>query len=95
MDITAPVAMYDALHAELLRTVGTAVDGLLVHLACPTPTGFQIVEVWESREPFDRHTAQLVGPVMGRLLDGAPAPATVVEELDVRGLVLPRGGVAH
>jgi hypothetical protein len=94
MEVAAPVEMYDAMHAALLREVGADVDGLLVHLATPTPTGFQIIEVWESREPFERYSAELVTPVMARTLGGQPPPATVVEELDVRGLVLPRGGVA-
>jgi hypothetical protein len=93
MDVAAPVEMYDAMHAELLRTAGSAVDGLLLHLACPTPTGFQIVEIWESRELFEHHSAQLVAPVMARILDGAPPPTTVLEEIDVRGLLLPSAGV--
>jgi hypothetical protein len=95
MDVAAPVEMYDAMHQELLRTVGSTIDGLHVHLAWPTPTGFQIVEVWESREPFERYSAELVTPLMMRNLGGQPPPATVLEELDVRGLVLPRGGVAR
>jgi hypothetical protein len=95
MEVAAPVEMYDAMHQELLRTVGPTVDGLHVHLAWPTPTGFQIVEVWESREPFERYSAQLVTPVMARTLGGDAPPATVVEEIDVRGLVLPRGGIAR
>jgi hypothetical protein len=94
MDVAAPVEMYEAMHAELLRTVDSAVDGLLLHLACPTPTGFQIVEVWESRELYEHHSAQLVAPVMARALDGKPPPATVLEEIDLRGLMLPSAGVA-
>ena len=94
MDVAATVEMYDAMHQELLRTTGAVVDGLLVHLACSTPAGFQIVEVWESREPFERYSAELVTPLMMRL-DGQMPPATAVEEIDVRGLVLPRGGVAQ
>jgi hypothetical protein len=95
MDVAAPVEMYDALHQELLRTTGATVDGLLVHVARPTRTGFQILEIWESREPFDRYTAELVAPVMGRLLAGQPPPAMETEEIDVRGLVLPHGGIAR
>jgi len=95
MDVAASVQMYDAMHQELLRTAGPTVDGLLVHLAWPTRDGFRIVEVWESREPFERYSTQLVAPVMARTLGGEAPPATVVEEIDVRGLVLPRGGVAR
>jgi uncharacterized iron-regulated membrane protein len=94
MDVVAPVEMYDAMHRELLHAAGTAVDGLLVHVARPTDTGFEIIEIWESREPFDRYTAQLVAPVMARVLGEQPPPAMETEEFDVRGLVLPRGGIA-
>lgn len=95
MDVAAPLETYDALHHELLRTVGAAVDGLLVHVARATQTGFQIIEVWESRELFDRYTAELVAPVMARILGEQRSPAMETEEFDVRGLVLPQGGVAR
>ena len=95
MDVAGPVEIYDAMHRELLNAAATGVDGLLVHLARPTPTGFQIIEVWESREPFDRYTAELVAPVMARLLGDQPPPAMETEEFDVRGLVLPHGSIAQ
>lgn len=94
MDVPAPIQFYDALHAELGRRTSDGVDGLLLHVARQTRGGFQIVEVWESREPFERYSAELVTPLMMRL-DGQMPPATAVEEIDVRGLVLPRGGVAQ
>jgi hypothetical protein len=95
MDVAAPVEMYDAMHQELLRTVGPTIDGLLLHLAWPTPAGFQVIEVWESREPFERYRAEHIDPLMMRALDGKAPPTTVVEEIDVRGLVLPQGGIAR
>jgi hypothetical protein len=38
IDVHAPAAVYQALHAQLLQRTGGQVDGLLVHLA--RPTGF-------------------------------------------------------
>jgi hypothetical protein len=95
VDVPAPIAVYDAVHAELLRRTGGAVEGLLVHLARPTDGGFQVVEVWESREAYAYYEAEVVGPVMAELAGGSPpAGDPVATEFDVRGLVLPRGGVA-
>ncbi|NEK60262.1 hypothetical protein GCU56_20610 [Geodermatophilus sabuli] len=94
VDVPAPVEVYDAVHAELLRRTGGAVEGLLVHLARPTAGGFQVVEVWESRAAFARYEAEVVAPVMAGVGGPPPAGAPVATEFDVRGLVLPRGGVA-
>lgn len=95
-DVPAPIQFYDAVHTELLRRVGPKVDGLLLHFGRATDEGFQIVELWESRELWKRYNEELVGPVMAELTggqappEGAPAP----EEFDVRGLVIPDGDVA-
>ena len=94
-DVSAPVEMYDAVHAEVLRRAGTTVDGLLVHIARPTARGFQIIEVWESQADFERYQEQLIGPavaaVSARMPDFAAEPHST--EFDVRGLLLPRDGV--
>ena len=98
MDVDAPIEMYDAVHAEVMRTAGTgtAVDGLLVHLARPTARGFQIIEVWQTREQYERYNAELVGPITDRLsgAQALPPDAQRTEEFEVRGVVLPRGDIA-
>jgi hypothetical protein len=48
--VPAPVEMYDTIH----RGVGATVDGLLVHIGRATTDGFQTMEVWESKEHYDR-----------------------------------------
>src|SRR5687768_2694320 len=55
VDVAAPVAMYDALHAEIVRQSGGIVDGLLAHVGHPSPTGFRVIEVWQSRAHFERY----------------------------------------
>ncbi len=92
-DVSAPVEFYDAVHAAVLERIGPAVDGLLLHLARPTPGGFQVIEVWASREEWER-SRELVGSVFAGVLRGQAPPASVVTEFEVRGLVLPRAGVA-
>jgi hypothetical protein len=94
MDVPAPIEVYDAVHAELLQRTGGTADGLLVHLTRATGTGFQVLEVWESREAAERYERDLVQPVMAELAGGQPPPLDGVTEFEVRGLVLPRAGVA-
>jgi hypothetical protein len=93
VDVAAPIEMYDALHAEILRQRDGTADGLLVHVGRPTTTGFQVLEVWESRSHFDRYNDQIVLPSLERLTGGRPGPAPqqTIEEFDVHGLVLAGG----
>ena len=56
--VPAPVELYDEIH----RRVGTTVDGLLVHVGRATPDGFQTLEVWESKEHYDRANTDIVFP---------------------------------
>ena len=89
-----PGEAYDAVHRTLLERTGGAVDGLLVHLARETGDGMQLTEVWRSREDFERYDRDVVRPVLAQLLGGAAAPPGEPVPFDVRGLVLPAGGVA-
>ena len=88
--VPAPVEMYDAVHAEVGRRGEGKVDGLLVHVGRATDDGFEVLEVWESREHFERYNRNVVGPVMADLAPGPPpTPGQGYAEFDVRGLVLP------
>ena len=93
--IPAPVEMYDALHAEWLKRVGASVDGLLVHIGRAATAGFQTVEVWESKEHYDRANTDIVFPLMRELAADEPAPSTepATETFDVHGLVIPSGNI--
>jgi hypothetical protein len=92
-DVTEPLELYDAAHRALLARTGGVVDGRLVHVARPIADGFQVVEVWESREAYERYGREVVGPVIARVLAGRPHPPEVVTPFDVLGLVVPAGGV--
>jgi hypothetical protein len=93
-DVSAPVETYDAVHAAMLERGGAAVEGLLLHVGRQTPGGFQVIDVWESREAYERGIREVVGPMSAEVLGGQARPATTVTEFEVRGLVLPRAGVA-
>ena len=96
--VPAPVEVYDAMHAEMLkmkRAAGTAVDGLLVHVGRATSDGFEVLEVWESKEHFDRANADIVVPLARKLAGDQPAPPIeqATEAFEVHGLVIPRGDI--
>ena len=59
MDVPAPIEFYDAMHAEIGRRTAAAggVDGMLLHVGRETRNGFQITEVWETKELYDRFIA--------------------------------------
>jgi hypothetical protein len=97
VDVPAPIEMYDSLHQELLRATDLPVEGLLVHVGRPTAEGFQVIEVWETKDQYDRYNREIVWPLVARLSEGHPAPAQEpsTHEFDVRGLVVPQGGIAR
>ena len=94
MDVPASIELYDALHAEVTRREPGGGRGLLVHMGRATPQGFQVIEVWESREDCERFTAQVVGPALAELSGGQPPPMEpAMEEFEPRGLIVPAAHV--
>ena len=90
-NVPAPVELYDEIH----RRFGASVNGLLVHVGRATTDGFQVVEVWESKEHYDRANTDIVFPLMRELAGHQPPPSMEVatETFDVRGLTIPSGNV--
>jgi hypothetical protein len=92
--VPAPVAMYDAAHAEIRRRGAGKAEGLLVHVGRATSDGFEVLEVWESREHFERYNRDVVGPSMADMAPGPPpAPGQGYDEFEVRGLIIPSAGL--
>jgi hypothetical protein len=88
--VPAPIELYDAIHAELRRRTGGKVDGLLVHIGRVTGDGFEVIEVWQSRDHFERYARDVVDPVVAELSHGqAPPTAEGSTPFEVRGLVIP------
>ena len=92
--VPAPVQMYDRMHAEMLKRAGTSVDGLLVHIGRPITDGFQTLEVWESKQHYDRANTDIVFPLMRELAgDQPPSIELATETFDIHGLVIPNGNI--
>jgi hypothetical protein len=95
MNVPAPIEFYDALHAEVGRRGTGEVDGLLLHVGRATTGGYQVLEIWESREKCDRFFAEVVGPAVSSVAGGQPPPGEpVTEEFEPRGLIIPSASIA-
>ena len=94
MDVPAPIEFYDALHAEIARRTTGGVDGLLLHVGRETRGGFQVTEVWESKDLFDRFSGEIFGPALAQLSGGHPRQVEpAMEEFEPRGLIVPAAHV--
>jgi hypothetical protein len=94
--VSAPVEIYDRMHAELLKRADGTLDGfgLLVHVGRATADGFERFEVWESKEHYDR-AMQISASLSQELAGDQPQPSTEpsTEVFEVRGMVIPRGDI--
>jgi hypothetical protein len=94
IDVPAPIEFYDAVLAEVGSRMSGPVEGLLCHVARPTPAGFQVIEIWATREQYERYDAEIVAPTLAELAGDRPPPAPPsAEEFEPRGLVVPSADV--
>jgi hypothetical protein len=47
----------------LIHPGGAWPEGQLSHIAGPTPDGFRVIDVWETREAFERFEREVLGPL--------------------------------
>jgi heme-degrading monooxygenase HmoA len=75
MDVRMPseaAQLYEPLNRELGVNKDRLPDGLIHHFATRTRDGFNIFEVWESQEAFDRFANDRLLPALKKLV-GAQA----------------------
>jgi hypothetical protein len=84
MDVPMPVEMYDRVHAEVERRLGSPMaPGCLLHLVTRTDGGFRVTEVWDSHEANDRFTDEVLRPVMTEVLGAQQVAAGPPPSLDL------------
>jgi hypothetical protein len=76
---------YDVVSEQL--TQGEPIDGLIVHSAGYTGSGFRILEIWESRAHYDRFLSDRLMPLLVAQ-EGDPTPPTLTE-YDLHNLLVP------
>lgn len=95
--VPAPIEMYTAVNAQVMEKMGgeRAPDGLLAHIARKTADGFQVIEVWESKEQCDKFQDDVLAPIIDRVSGGqAPPRDEVSEEFDVHNFFAGPGAAA-
>jgi hypothetical protein len=74
----ASIEAYQAMHKAVLEVLdeGGGAEGLLVHIAYPTDRGFDLTEVWESKEHLETFNREVFPKAMARagLPTGGPRP---------------------
>jgi hypothetical protein len=76
LDVPASWEHYEPIAAAL---ADPAPAGLILHVAGPTDEGFRTIEVWETREAWERFRADRLAPALAARPGPAPAPATLRE----------------
>jgi hypothetical protein len=92
MHVPAPIEAYQAIHKAVMELIDEhgAGDGLVLHLAYATDQGFDLTEVWESKEQLDAFNQDVFPKAMARAavpMDG-PEPETL--EFEPAGVMTPR-----
>ncbi|MGS0684892.1 hypothetical protein ACVBEQ_07035 [Nakamurella sp. GG22] len=87
-DVPAPIEMYDATHASVMEVVGEDDVGLVAHIARATDAGFEIVEIWRSKEAFDHFNTEIWPKVAAKIPGAEGMDAPKGREFDVRGLIV-------
>jgi hypothetical protein len=59
----ATLEQYDKIVELMGLTSGNIPQGALFHWAAKTDDGIRVVDVWESREVFDRFSQEQIGPL--------------------------------
>ena len=88
MHVPAPPEAYQALHhavTEVVREQGGG-EGLILHVAHATDLGFDLTEVWESKEQLEAFNRTVFPQAMARAgiaMDGPPPPTVEFDPLAV------------
>lgn len=85
--VQAPVEAYETAHRAVLEALaGRKAEGLLCHIGREVQGGFEVIEVWESKEASGRFNDEVVIPAMvraGVAMPDDPPVLTEFEPLDV------------
>jgi len=72
-------------YERLTAVLGDEVpEGLIVHVAGRTDSGFRIIDVWESREAWERFRDERLRPAARRAADDGALEPPVFRDLQVR-----------
>lgn len=96
MHVPAPSELYRPVHQAVMEIVEEegGGEGLVAHVAYRTEQGFDIVEVWESREQCEAFNASVMPKALERAGVAEDAPEPQIEEFEPLGVMAPAAGAA-
>lgn len=75
----ATLEQYDQVLSKMGFTPGgTGAPGGLFHWAAATDNGFQVVDVWESQEVFEKFAQETIGPLVAETGIAGPPTVTIL-----------------
>ena len=87
-DVPAPIELYDASHVAINEVVGDQDLGLVAHIARATDTGFEIVEIWRSKEAFDDFIREVWPKAAAKIPGAEGMPPPQGRDFEARGLII-------
>ena len=92
MHFPAPIEAYLAMHKAILEVLDEegGGEGLLLHLAYPTDRGFDLTEVWESKEHLDAFNRDVFPKAMSRAGLPVEGPRPAPDEFTPAAVMTPR-----
>ena len=72
-DVSAPIENYDETIPLVEEITHGIPEGLIVHFASPTESGYRVTEVWQSEDHWKRFRTGVLTPLLQRLT-GQEAP---------------------
>ena len=91
--VTAPVEVYETSHRAVLEALGgRKPDGLLCHIGKAYEGGFEVIEVWESKEASSTFNDEVVIPAMIRAGVAMPAGPPALIEFEPLDVMIGGGG---
>ncbi len=89
--VQAPVEIYHSAHGEVLAALaGGKAEGMLCHIGRPVEGGFEVIEVWESKEAAGRFNDEVVVRRMIRAGVAMPEPPPELSEFEPLDVMLGR-----
>lgn len=89
--VRMPIEAYDTTHAEVLKQAPSDdAGGLILHVARAVPEGFEVFEVWESREHAEKFNREVVFPAMERLGIDSTGDEAQIEEFEPHTVLVPQ-----
>ena len=83
METPMSAEQYDDINSK----VGPNPDGLIVHIAAQGANGMRIIDVWESKEAFERFQTETIMPAMeGSGMEEPPGGPPPLDEFEVRNV---------